>query len=277
MRVFVAHSVRDRDLVALLARALHEHGHETVAPFAAEFGSDVLSDVSASIRSADAMVAVLTSVTPSVFYELGLAAGASIPTLVAARSGSTVPMDIITVPFVQLSDDPTRDVQAIVRRIGELRSLTETASPVFQSAGSALAAAVEHPDILESMSPADFENAVMECFKAQGYSVSVSASARDTGIDFVLTSPTDKRTILVEVKKQSAHGRVSVDTVRRLETAVSVLGASLGVVVASSGFTAAAAAMANAGPIVLRTFKELVASRSANEFLASPSMVSNER
>lgn len=269
MRVFIAHSYRDREIVTKLTQALGEQGHHVVDPFVAEFGHDLLSEVSASIRSADAMVAILSNLNSSVIYELGLAAGAGVPTLVVAASDSIVPPGALAVPFVQLTEDVSRNTQTIVRRIGELKERTMSARPVYASASSALKDAVEHPALLEAMSHADFEQIVREFFEEQGYAVSSESLTHDTGVDFVVASPTDKRKILVQVKKLSAQGRVSVDTVRRLETAVSVFGAALGIVVASSGYTAAAAAMATGAPIILRTLKDLVASRSVQELLTS--------
>jgi HJR/Mrr/RecB family endonuclease len=110
----------------------------------------------------------------------------------------------------------------------------------------------------------------MEFFKEQGYDVIAEAPTRDAGVDFALKSPSDGSTILVEVKKLSAQSRVSVDTVRRLQSAVSVEGASFGVLVTTSGYTAAAVAMAIDAPILLRTVRDLVHVGSNKTILESP-------
>lgn len=271
MKIFVSYSTRDRDFVASLSGALREVGHEVIDPFAAPFGSSLVSEVSASIRSSDAVVAILTSLNPNVFYELGLAAGANVPTLLAASSGSAVPADAMAVPFVQIGGEVTRDVQTIVRRVDELTRATPPSTPTFDSAESALHAAAENPAVLEAMSPVDFERLVMEFFREQGYDVRAQAPTRDIGVDFVLKSPSDGSTILVEVKKLSAQSRVSVDAVRRLQSAVRVEGASFGVLVTTSEYTAAAVAMATDAPILLRTVKDLVGSSKALLDLPVPS------
>lgn len=258
MKIFVAHSTRDQEFVANLSGALREVGHEVIDPLAAPVGSGWVSEVSASIRSADAVVAILTGVNPNVFYELGLAAGANVPTLLAALTGSAVPADVMAVPFVQIGGEVARDVQTIVRRVGELTRATPLSTATFDSAESALHAAAEQPAVLEAMSPVDFETLVMEFFKEQGYDVIAEALARDAGVDFALKSPSNGSTILVEVKKLSAQSLVSVDTVRRLKASVSVKGASFGVLVTTSGYTAAAVAMATDAPILLWTVKDLV-------------------
>jgi len=270
MKIFVAHTARDRDFVANLSGALREVGHEVIDPFSAVFGSSLVSEVSASIRSADAVVAILTSPNPNVFYELGLAAGANVPTLLAASTGSAVPADVMAVPFVQIGGEVARDVQTIVRRVGELTRTSPLSTATFDSAESALQAAAEQPAVLEAMSPTDFERLVMEFFKEQGYDVIAEAPTRDAGVDFALKSPSDGSTILVEVKKLSAQSRVSVDTVRRLQSAVSVEGASFGVLVTTSGYTAAAVAMAIDAPILLRTVRDLVHVGSNKTILESP-------
>jgi Restriction endonuclease len=55
--------------------------------------------------------------------------------------------------------------------------------------------------------------------------------------------------------------------VRKLLSAVSFLGASSGVLVSTSGFTAAALALAAGTPIVLRTLEEVLAAKSVSELL----------
>lgn len=275
MKIFVAHSTRDRDFVANLSGALREVGHEVIDPLAAPFGSSIVSEVSASIRSADAVVVVLTSPNPNVFYELGLAAGANVPTLLAAPTGSAVPADVIAVPFVQIGGEVARDVQTIVRRVSELTRTTPLSNATFDSAESALHAAAEQPSVLEAMSPIDFERLVMEFFKEQGYDVIAKDPTRDAGVDFAFISPLDGSTILVEVKKLSAQSRVSVDSVRRLQSAVGVEGASFGVLVTTSEYTPAAVAMATDAPILLWTVRDLVNVGSSKASLKLPVLSSD--
>ena len=56
MNVFIAHSVRDREMVATLVTVLGDDGHEVFLPAEMAASGQVLSAVSAAIRSADVLV-----------------------------------------------------------------------------------------------------------------------------------------------------------------------------------------------------------------------------
>lgn len=91
---------------------------------------------------------------------------------------------------------------------------------------------------------------------------------RDTGVDLIVRSPEDGQLILVGVKKLSKQSRVSVESVRRLLGAVSVVSdAAVGVLVSTSAFTGAAIALGAAGPVVLKTLEEVLASRSKRDLV----------
>lgn len=264
MNVFIAHSVRDHEIVATLVDVLRENGHDVFVSTEMAAGENVLSEISAAIRSADVLVAIVTAGNANVFYELGLAAGASVPILVTAPANELVPVDLASVPYVQLSGDVLRDAQTIARRVKGLQGPLSTKPPKFESAEAALRAATLEPKALESLSPGDVERLVMELFKERGYAVSTT---RDTGVDFAIKSQDEKEHVLVEVKKLSRQSRVSVETVRRLLSAVSVARAPLAMLVATSGYTAAALALAAGAPIVLRTLEQILAAKSVKELL----------
>lgn len=71
--------------------------------------------------------------------------------------------------------------------------------------------------------------------------------------------------MIVEVKKLSRQHLVSVDAVRHFLNDLSTLGASGGMLVAPSGFTAAARALAEGSPVALRTLDEVLAAKSTQE------------
>ena len=88
-------------------------------------------------------------------------------------------------------------------------------------------------------------------------------------MDLILKRQDGDSSVLVEVKKVSTQSRVSVETVRKLLSAVSTVGASLGVLVATGGFTPAALALSASAPILLCTLEELLAAKSEKELLSS--------
>ena len=269
MKVFIAHSSRDLELGNNLMAILREDGHDVFDPTSIVLGSSIMSEISARIRSADLFVAVVRSSNPNVFYELGLAAGAGVPILIAAPGGEALPADLSSVPYVQLAGDSLRDSQMIARRAKDLRNVARTEPQKFDSAEAALRAAIREPAVLESLSPSDFERLVMELFKERGYLVTTlaSGSGRDIGVDFAIKR--DNEIVLIEVKKVSRQSRVSVETVRRLLSAIPIAGASLAVLVATSGYTTAALELAaTAGsPILLRTIEEILAAKSSKDLL----------
>jgi hypothetical protein len=265
MKVFIAHSSRDLDLVTSLITILREDGHEVFHPHSIAAGHSVISEISARIRSADVLIAVVRNGNPNVFYELGLAAGASVPILIAAPAGELLPADLGSVPYVQLAGDTFRDAQIIARRANDLRKLARTAPLKFKSAEAALRAAVRHPALLEILSPTDFEQLVMGLFRERGYEVTAMESGRDIGVDFTIEK--DNEVVAVEVKKLAKQSRVSVETVRKLQSAIPVVGASLGILAATSGYTTAAISLAAGTPVLLRTLEEILAAKSKKDLL----------
>ncbi|UYO49394.1 restriction endonuclease [Rhodopseudomonas palustris] len=266
MKVFLAHSSRDLEFVESLAGYLRQEGHSVVLPAKLSSGASVQSEISAAIRAADVLVAVLTASTPSIFYELGLATGASIPILITAESSERLPADLASIPYVQLTGDPLRDAQIIVRRIGELEGLTSKKSRKFTSADATLRAASRDPAFLETLSPTDFEQLVGQLFKERGYEVVSGGAVRDSGADIIIRSKKNE-VVLVELKKLNRLSRVSVESVRNLLSTVSNFGASVGMLVSTSGFTASALALAASTTIVLRTLDEILAAQSEDELV----------
>jgi HJR/Mrr/RecB family endonuclease len=111
---------------------------------------------------------------------------------------------------------------------------------------------------------------VADLFRERGYEVSATPPTRDAGVDIVVRSPEDGQLLLVEVKKLSRQGRVSVEAVRRLLGTVSLASdVALGILVSPSGFTGAAMALAATGPVVLRTLEEILAARSKRDLVES--------
>lgn len=263
MKVFIAHSAKDREFVASIATQLRAEGHEVFRPNELTAQGDLLSLISSALRSADVVLAIVSNANPNVFYELGLAAGAGVPILIVANPGEALPADLASVPYVQLTGDTLRDVQTITRRAKDLGGLSAPRAEKFASAEAALRAAIKDPAALEALAPCEFERLVAQLFRERGYEVSTKPPTPDCCVDLVVRSPDDGQLLLVEVKKLSRQSRVSVEAVRRLLEAVSaVSGGALGILVSTAGFTGAAIALGAAGPIVLKTLEEFLAARS---------------
>jgi nucleoside 2-deoxyribosyltransferase len=274
MKVFIVHSMKDSDLVANVEEHLRDSGYDVTSPGSLPSQVDILSAISASIRSADVLLAFVTSTNADTYYELGLAAGANVPMLIVAKAGEPLPLGLSSVPFVQLTGDSLRDAQTIVRRVEDLKGLVASPADELGSGEKALRAAVRDPRVLESIPPIEFERFVAEFFRERGLRVTQTPRF---AADLVVETQGGKETVLVELKKMSRESRVSVEAVRRFLNVVTLFGASSGVLVSTSGFTSAAMALAAGTPIVLRTLEELLAAKSNRELFSKQDKSNIER
>lgn len=137
-------------------------------------------------------------------------------------------------------------------------------------------------DILNDISPRDFEFLIAALFRKQNFNVRVTKQSRDGGFDIVCSSSNTpiKQTILVECKHHT--GTIGVAPVSRLEGVVSNTGVTSGWVVTSSKFSSPAVKFANkTGRIQLLDYKSL--NLKLNEYFGArwserlPSLISAEQ
>lgn len=307
MKVFISYALGDKELVSIVETILRDEGHEILYPMDMVATLPVFSQITAAIRSTNLFISFLNTGNPSALLELGLALGANVPTLIVSATGELIPSDLAAIPYIQLVGDKIRDAQTVARRVTELWKQSQAFqaklhtkysvnnlvcnlfksdegdfkensnlwlsfdsihyNKIFSSPEMILIKAVREPAFLESISPINFEQMIMELFRERGYKVKVNKETMDIRVDFSIESLEGQKTILVEVKKLSKHSRVSIETVRKLLSAVSALGASLGMIVSTSPFTAASIAFAAGVPIVLRNLEEILAAKSENDLL----------
>jgi HJR/Mrr/RecB family endonuclease len=258
---FLAHSMRDRDLAIAIETHLRDDGHDALRHDEVT-DSYPLSMISSALRSADVVIAIVSDGRPNVFFELGLASGAGVPTLIAAPPGESLPALLANVPYVQLTGNILRDAQTISRRVKDLEVLSVPRSVEHFSAEATLQEADRNPAILEALAPLEFERLVVELFRERGYKVSRTPPSFDTGIDIVMHSPENGQVLLVAVKKLSKHNRVSVEAVRSLIASVSLTPHAAGLLVATSGFTSAAMALAAGTSVALTSLDQILRAKS---------------
>jgi len=263
MRVFVSHSSQDRELVEAIAQQLQRQGDQVADLNNISAGDDVVSQVFSTLRSADIVIAILTSMNPNIYYELGVAVGAGQPVLVVAASGDQVPAEIAGLPYLERSGNPELDAEKIaiaLTRFTDVRLRTHDNPP--NEIG--LAAAAKNPAYLDAMMPHRFEELVRAWFAAQGLEIDRPREhVIDRSYDFAVRDR--DATYLVEVKKMTRQNRVSVDVVRRLISSVAILRATGAILISPSGFTTAAVSLAASMPVALLTLDDLVATTSMAE------------
>lgn len=267
MKVFISYSHKDHDIAKSVIEALISRNIEPIDLMSGVIGGDLLSEISSSVRSADAVIAILSTKTPNVFLELGLAIGSGVPVLIVAAPNDPLPSDISAIPYVELTGDNSRDAHTIANRLTSLHIRERKPLQNFESAEATLRAANNDPNFLDSIKPQEFERLIAKLFEEKGFKVNQTKETRDSGFDFVLESPKHDDVILVEAKKLSSQSKVSVETVRKLISTIPIVGATIGVLVTTSGYTAAAAALAGASSLVIHSLKDLLEAKSNEELL----------
>jgi hypothetical protein len=257
MRVFIAHAYADaEDLADELRQTLSESGYEAFMPDSS-YGTEatVMASISVAIRTADVVIALLTSPNPNVYFELGLAAGSNVPMLVASRHPADMAFDLAAAPYVELTGNPGIDAAAIVRRLREIVPVRED---VAERPNLTLADVAQDPGALESISLVEFERLVAKAFEDVGYEIRTASSRLDAGFDLLIEG--DPHTI-VEVKRYRRRNLVGVGHVRQLFGTMTAAGAGRAILVSSGGFTRSAEAEAAQWPIELLTLDDLLGLR----------------
>ena len=265
MRIFVSYShANGHELAVELTRALADAGHEVFElSLLLEPGGDLIASISTAIRTSDVVIALLTVRNPNVYYELGLAAGAHVPTLIASRDPENMVFDLSSAPYVQLTGDVAVDVAAIVRRVGVVADVRRDIDRnVPESVELTLSEAARDPSVLERITPLEFERLVAKLFQERGFPVRTTPAAADRGFDLIID--VDPPTV-VEVKRYSRPNLVSVGTVRQLFGSMTAAGAGRAILVSSSGFTTSAKAAASEWPIDLMTLEDLLSLPGSSE------------
>lgn len=100
----------------------------------------------------------------------------------------------------------------------------------------------KRPELMRHMQPRVFEELVAELLRSQGLQVMLTPRSRDGGRDILarLATPLGEHVYLVECKRFDARKPVGVSLVRQLYGVVELEGATAGVLVTTSSFTAGA-------------------------------------
>jgi hypothetical protein len=104
----------------LIVAALEEVGYEAKRADSVIDQRSVLSDIILGINGADLIVADLTELNPNVFYELGIAHGLGIPTVLITQSTDELPFDLRTYRASEYSTrfDEASELKAFLRKVG---------------------------------------------------------------------------------------------------------------------------------------------------------------
>ena len=266
----MAYTFDDRKLVSSLTEAIQKQGNEVIYPFNLEVCKDISTEISTLMCSADIVIALIAVRSANIYLEVGFALGIGTPVIVAVRPGLQLPVDLAAIPFIELTGDITRDTHTIVRRLYDLKITKREIKQDFKSAEDALQAAVRDPEYLASMNPRDFESLIAKLLEDKGYKVNATEEEPDKGFDFVIESQKQKGLIMVEAKKMNKQSKISVESVRRLMSAIQLIaGATTGLLISTSGFTSAALALGAASSITMKTLEDILRAKSEKDIIAT--------
>ena len=261
MKIFFSYAWADRDRVAPLMTLVGEAGFE-IANVDRVFASSTATTIVSEILSSKAIVVVISSANPNIFFELGVAVGTGLPTVIATVGDVPLPFDVASMPLLRLSGDVTRDASSLLLHLDGLHLSRHEQGLPSGPAEEVLAAAASDTHLLEKLSPAEFERMVADLLQSRGWLVERSVTPNDAGIDLILSDPATGKVTVVEVKKINSQGRVSVDAVRQLLAHMAVRDVHSGILVSTAGFTSSALAMAAGTGATLVTLNELLSSQS---------------
>jgi len=126
----------------LIRPALEEVGYEVARADTYLTQQNILRDVIAGIAEANGVVADLTTLNPNVMYELGIAHGLQIPTVLITQSIEDLPFDLRSYRLVQYSDQFIEAPKLLdaLRELGSrrLQGISAFGSPswIFSALGS---------------------------------------------------------------------------------------------------------------------------------------------
>ena len=166
---------------------------------------------------------------------------------------------------VVASGDAHRDAGEVAASVAVIATGMAEAS-ADASAEALLQEAVSSDSRMDALSEVALEKLVMQLFAERGYAVRNMAEGPDVGFDFAVSQPgIADRPIAVQVKKSRPDRPLSVDAVRQAIKGLGLAGAVGGMIITSSGATAAAAALAAGTSLVVRTLQEILNAKAKDD------------
>jgi hypothetical protein len=266
-RIFFAYNYdRDQEFVSRLMQLLGKSAHfQAVDSAVPNLTHDQGSQVASQIQRASMFIAMFKGASANVMLETGIALGAGKQILIVGGEPESLPGELRALPYIALSGDTDLDLAAVMARLNSFQIEEEHPRSIYRTVPEQLRTYLDDPPYFESISAAEFEELIFQWFQELGFMPSRPHESRDFGIDFLAQSPIDQSTIVVEAKKHSRQGRVSMRDVMALLGAASLFKANTAVLITSSSFTRAALEMVaeSRDPrLRLLTMEEILQSRN---------------
>ncbi len=268
----------DPELLDLVVEAANQAGFEVLRP--REFavgGSDYSAAVQTMIHSSSALIALIDRPSLNIAFEIGFALGAGKDVLIIATPDSKIPSDLAGIRYFRVSGDTSRNTIPLSQTIGELELLSRPSLPARLSFRDELLACTTSHDFLASIDPQRFELLVRRFLESLGFESRSSKDERDMGYDFIVQEPNKGGLLLVEAKKYAFQTKVSTQHVYELLRQAQLLRVNSALLIAPSGFTPSAVALAerSSPKLTLLSLEQLLSLGKSKELLTVVAGASN--
>ncbi|QDT42615.1 Restriction endonuclease [Gimesia alba] len=261
--VFVSYNYRDSEALMFADRLNHHLVLSDIEPidlytsiYPPAYAHESIVD---AINRCSIFICFLDTNNPNVMFELGYAFAKNKQIIIVSDDFKLIPFDVQNSVFIQRNTPLSKLIQQIENRVQDLQEPTwydelHVGSPVDQ-----LKILATRPDVLDGITPREFEKIIAEWFRYQGCDVTEQPQGPDSGFDCQVQNFRG-RTAAVEVKKYKSSSQVSISVVRQLVGAMLLEDLSLGIIVSSAPFTRSALSFVeNIGPeILLWTLDDMI-------------------
>lgn len=255
-KIFVCHSSKDQAFVRWLVARLKEDGIETwFDEVEIKIGEPIYQKINEGLKHSDFFAIVLSKasvVSKWVQEELGSASNMEkysnrgIFVLPLLLEKCDVPPLLLNRRYANFNEDKEAAYSELADAIYHHFKAKHPDIDVEQIAtpdvDSLFADALgRHPDLLEKLSPRQFEDVVALVFRKFGYKTTMTPLTKDGGYDIIvqldMPEGISPQRFIVECKRYSQRNRVGVDVVRALMGTLFETNADRGIIVTTSHFT----------------------------------------
>jgi DNA-binding MarR family transcriptional regulator len=262
MKVFLAYSATDAEAVEQIAEHLRSNGMQIVSP--EDTQTNPLQETAAAILSADLCLAIIGARPERVLFEVGVAAGAGVPTLVVALPGAQVPDALSSYLYVAFRGHAAWDLHNLALRLIEMDKSDRPERSISRADEAAVLAVERNPALVEGLTEREFSRLVGMLLQRRGFEVQ---EVGKSPVDMLLREPAGGLTV-VEVKRRGRSGLVPIEAVRTTLDYQRAVGARHALIVSDGSFTSSARAFAEETGVRLIDFNELVLAPTGREILA---------
>lgn len=261
-RLFISHSSdTNKHLITVIRMLLRDLTEDITLVDIKEYpGTEFASEIQRLIYSSDIVLAVIDSLDPKVYYELGIAIGAGKDVIVAAAQHTPIPFSIQSLPYAKLTGDYIADSLAIIKLINQTATRPQPLRAAPLSTSEELSTFISEPEHFATISHSRFEELIIAKIKKMGFRTHHPTDSRLGSFDFSIDLEEINGICLVETKILSRQGRASIDHVVQLTASAQIMKAAVALFIASSDFTSSALSFASKSepPLKLVTLNQFI-------------------